>query len=88
MKLGLWYVPGTDEEVDEACNLAAKRLADAGVSIADGYAALLRAVEGESLATDAEKIIAWYEAEAAALLYLHGVTNVWPDQGALILVPA
>jgi hypothetical protein len=86
MKLGLWYVPGTADDEAHACRLAAESLANAGVSADEGYAALLRAASGESLPQDADAIVAWYDAEAAALVYLHEVTGVWPDQGALIVV--
>jgi hypothetical protein len=86
MKLGLWYVPGTAEDERRACALAAGVLAKAGVSAEDGYAALLRASSGEGLPEDADMIVAWYDAEAAALVYLFDVTGIWPEQGALIVV--
>jgi len=86
MRLGLWYVPGDDEELERACAVAQGVLDKACVTAAEGYEALVRASAGESRPGDASAIVAWYEAEAAALLDVLHTTGVWSEQGALIVL--
>lgn len=86
MRLGLWYVPGTEEDIEHACLLASSVLSGANVAPEEGYAALVRASSGDGVADDANIIVAWYEAEAAALVHIYKATGIWPEDGALIVL--
>lgn len=91
MKLWMWYVPGTEEQVTAACAAAEKELALRGVSIGAAFQATLEANELDDAyavdsTPDAEGVAAWYAAEFIALSSLAESTGEWPAQGALIVL--
>lgn len=92
MKLALWYVHGTDEQIAAATQAAEAELEKRRVAIEDAFAAT---VELNDLDDDAEvaelmpellAVSAWYAAENAAFEKIAELTGEWPLQGALIVV--
>lgn len=61
MKLWLWYVPGTEAQIAEACQAAEDELQARDIAIGTAFAATLAANELEDSATDA----AWSESSGA-----------------------
>lgn len=91
MKLWLWYVPGSEEQVNEACSAAAEELKIRNVSIAEAFAATVEANDldeshAEDMTPGSDSVAAWYAAEFAALSRLSELTGTWPSQGSLIVL--
>lgn len=94
MKLWLWYAPGTEQQIAEACLAAEKELQDRDVAISTAFAATVAANELEDSVTDADwsstidqaAVAAWYAAEFAAFDRLSHLTGEWPSQATLIVV--
>lgn len=91
MKLWLWYVPGSEEQVNDACSAAATELQIRNVSIAEAFTATVEANDLDDSHTDdatpgTAAVAAWYAAEFAALSRLSELTGTWPSQGSLIVV--
>lgn len=94
VKLWLWYAPGTEAQIAEACEAAEKELQNRDVAIQTAFAATVAANELEDSATDADwssvidqaAIAAWYAAEFAAFDRLSNLTGEWPSQASLIVV--
>ncbi|MCZ2134624.1 MAG: hypothetical protein LC098_04225 [Burkholderiales bacterium] len=91
MYLWLWYVPGTDDQIREACAAAATVLEQRGVTIEQAFNAAVAANEVEEAqaredmpTANAAAVAAWYAAEYVALETLAEITGEWPLQGALI----
>jgi hypothetical protein len=89
--LWLWYVPGTDDQIREACAAATALLEKRGITIEQAFNAAVAAAEvdeaqaHEDMPTaNAAGVAAWYAAEYVALDALAEITGEWPLQGALI----
>lgn len=91
MRLWMWYAPGTDEQIAQACEIAEALLArrDLTPELAFQAAASANALTddhvGEST-PNADKVEAWYAAEFAALSHLAELCGEWPAQASLIVV--
>jgi len=92
VKLSLWYVPGTDEQIATATKAAEKELEKRRVTVEDAFSAT---VELNDLEDEAEiallmpqllAVSAWYAAEDAAFETLARLTGEWPAQGSMIAV--
>lgn len=94
VKLWLWYAPGTEDQIAEACLEAEKELANRDIAISAAFAATVAANELEDTATDADwsstidqaAVAAWFAAEFAAFDRLSHLTGEWPSQATLIVV--
>ncbi len=92
MKLSLWYVPGTDEQIAAATQAAADELEKRRVTIEDAFAATVELNDLDDEAEIAElmpqvlAVSAWYAAENAAFETIARLTGEWPLQGSLIVV--
>ena len=92
MKLSLWYVPGTDEQIAAATQAAEAELDKRRVTIEDAFAATVELNDLDDEAEIAEimpevlAVSAWYAAENAAFETLAQLTGEWPLQGSLIVV--
>lgn len=91
MELWLFYAPGTDQDIKDACAAAAAELTRRGFTAERAYAAAERAGElsdadlAEST-PDADAVAAWYAAEDVAFRRLQELTGEWPHNGALIVI--
>jgi hypothetical protein len=92
VKLSLWYVPGTDEQIAAATLAAAEELEKRRVTVEEAFAATIELNDLEDDAEVAEimpqvlAVSAWYAAENAAFETLANLTGEWPVQGSLIVV--
>ena len=91
MRLWLWYVEATEEQIHNACQAAMEMLTKRGVMVSDAYAAVVEANELTEAHTDestpnAAAVVAWFAAEYLAFETLSQQTGRWPDQGALIVL--
>lgn len=92
MKLSLWYVPGTEEQIAAATQAAAEELEKRRVTVEEAFAATIDLNDLEDDAEVAEimpqvlAVSAWYAAENAAFETLASLTGEWPIQGSLIVV--
>lgn len=92
MKLSLWYVPGTNEQIAAATQAAAEELAKRRVTVEDAFAATVDLNDLEDEAEIAEimpqvlAVSAWYAAENAAFETIARLTGEWPVQGSMIVV--
>jgi hypothetical protein len=88
--LWIWYCPGTDEQIRVACQAAKDVLTEAGYSPHMAQQATFDAAEleedfsGEGT-PNADAVVAWYKAEAAAFESIHSQTGEWPHSATLIL---
>lgn len=90
MYLWLWYVPGTDVQIQEACKAAGDVLKQRGVTVQQAFDAAVAANElteahVQDVTPNAAAVAAWYAAEFAALEALAEITGEYPLQGALIV---
>lgn len=92
MKLSLWYVHGTDEQIAAATQAAEAELEKRRVTIEDAFAATVELNDLDDEAEIAEimpevlAVSAWYAAENAAFEKIAELTGEWPLQGSLIVV--
>lgn len=91
VRLWMWYVPGTDEQIREACEAALQELQARDIGVSEAFAATVAANElddshTEDVTPDVEGVSAWYAAEFAAFTKLSELTGEWPSQGSLIVV--
>ncbi len=90
MSLWLWYAPGSDAQIAEACQGAEKVLQERGITVNHAFAATVAANDldeshTEDTTPDAPAVAAWYAAEFEALTRLSELTGEWPAQAALIV---
>ena len=92
MKLSLWYVPGTAEQVATAAKAAEEELEKRRVTVEDAFNATVELNDLDDEADIAEimpqllAVSAWYAAESAAFETLARLTGEWPTQGSMIAV--
>ena len=92
MKLSLWYVPGTDEQIATATKAAEEELEKRRVTVEDAFSATVELNDLEDEAEIAQimpqvlAVSAWYAAEDAAFETLAQLTGEWPAQGSMIAV--
>jgi hypothetical protein len=91
MKLWLWYVPGSEADIEDACRHAEGELARRGLTVDAAYEAVIAANEVDDVTTtynamNANAIAAWYTAEQLAFDRLYHLVGEWPHQGALIAI--
>ncbi len=91
VRLWMWYVPGTDEQIGQACEAALQELQARDISVGAAFAATVAANEldesyTEDVTPDVDGVSAWYAAEFAAFSRLSELTGEWPSQGSLIVV--
>lgn len=92
MKLSLWYVPGTEEQIAAATQAAAEELEKRRVTVEEAFAATIELNDLEDDAAIAEimpevlAVSAWYAAENAAFETLASLTGEWPVQGSMIAI--
>ena len=92
MKLSLWYVPGTNEQVATAAKAAEEELEKRRVTVEDAFNATVELNDLDDEAAVAEimpqllAVSAWYAAENAAFETLARLTGEWPEQGSMIAV--
>ena len=92
MKLSLWYVPGTDEQVATATKAAEEELEKRRVTVEDAFNATVELNDLDDEADIAQimpqllAVSAWYAAEDAAFETLARLTGEWPVQGSMIAV--
>lgn len=91
VRLWMWYVPGSDEQVAQACAAALQELKARNITVGAAFAATVAANElSDAHTADVtpghEAVSAWYAAEFAALSKLAELTGEWPSQGSLIVV--
>lgn len=92
MKLSLWYVPGTDEQIATATKAAEEELEKRRVTVEDAFSATIELNDLEDEAEIAQlmpqllAVSAWYAAEDAAFETLAQLTGEWPAQGSMIAV--
>jgi hypothetical protein len=92
VKLSLWYVHGTDEQIAAATQAAEAELEKRRVTIEDAFAATVELNDLDDEAEIAEimpellAVSAWYAAEDAAFEKIAELTGEWPLQGSLIVV--
>ncbi|MGH8147151.1 MAG: hypothetical protein ACREPY_12535 [Rhodanobacteraceae bacterium] len=91
MKLSLWYVPGTEDQIAIATKAAADELEKRRVTVEEAFAATIELNDLDDDADVAElvpevlAVSAWYAAENAAFETLAQLTGEWPSEGALIV---
>lgn len=92
MKLSLWYVPGTDEQIATATKAAEEELEKRRVTVEDAFSATVDLNDLDDEAEIAEimpqvlAVSAWYAAEDAAFETLARLTGEWPVQGSMIAI--
>lgn len=91
MRLWLWYVPGTDEQIAAACAAAEEELDRRSISIGTAFQATVSASEidensGDDALANATGVAAWFAAEHAAFTHIAAATGEWPLHGALIVI--
>ena len=91
LKLSLWYIDATPEQITAACTKALVELEQRGVTIDTAISAVVAAGElpesfTEDATPNADAVSAWYAAESAAFTCIQNLTGRWPDQASLIAV--
>lgn len=90
MKLWMWYAPGTDDQIEQACQVGENTLKDLGLTPAGAFQAAMAANEldegfGSDFTPDQEGVDGWYAAEFAAFSHLATLCGEWPAQASLIV---
>lgn len=87
--LWIWYCPGRDEQIRDACDVALEELERRGFNPMLAQQATFEAADLPDDADDvtpaAEAVVAWYDAEHLAFQHIYKVTGEWPHTATMVL---